>query len=599
MFTDIRDLLRLLTPQQRRRLLAMQILMIAGSLLELLNVSAVFPFLLVLSQPTAIGDHPLAAALYDSLGCSGSAQLVTVLACALVALTLVANAVQLLNIGLANFFAQRLSAEFSARLYEYYLSRDLLYHAVRNSAALASRAINDTERVSRLYITSLLRLNGRIFVIAALSGLLLWTNWPVAVGALAVLVTSYWAIVRIIRRRVLAGSWQVTELNSRRLQQFNEGISGLREVRLSAGEAASAEAFAATSTAAGLQLARVATIAAFPYYILETLALAGMVAVVVVHARSSGGVAAALPVSGLLAMGGYKLLPAFQQSYHALTEMRSAKASFEAIRDDLFRSRVPAALPDGDVLIPERTIELRQVTVRYETRPRALFERIDLTFPVGKTTVILGPSGSGKSTILDLLLGLIPPVGGHVLVDGRRLASAEFIALRRAIAYVPQSIYLTDATLAENIAFGQAAPAIDSARLATAARAAGLSDWIEQLPGRYHALVGERGVQLSGGQLQRVGIARALYRNAPILVLDEATSALDRESEEEVMRALCATARGKTILLATHRLRTIRLADCVVWVDRGEVSFYDGVDRFLTNRGRIGRRNLAAGFAIG
>jgi len=585
MLTDIRDLLRLLTPQQRRRLLLMQVLMVAGSLLELLNVSAVFPFLMALSQPTITREYPLAAALYDRLGCTSDPQFLAVLACLFVTVTLLANAVHMLNIGLANYFAQRLSAEFSSRLYDYYLSRDLLYHAARNSSVLASRVVNDTERVSRLFITSLLKLNGRIFVIAALSSLLMWTNWPVAVCALVVLTASYYAILQTIRRRVLAGSQEVTQLNAHRLQKFNEGISGLREVKLSASEAVYSAAFAATSRAVGLQLARVATIAAFPYYVLETLAISGMVVIVLLYASSAGGVTAALPVSGLFAMIGYKLLPAFQQSYHALTEMRSAKASFEAIRDDLLRSRGIVPAPTGAVLIPKETIELRQVGVRYEGRPGALFSGVDLTLPVEKTIVILGPSGGGKSTILELLLGLIPPTEGHVLIDGRTLHPHEFAALRRAVGYVPQSIYLTDSTLGENIAFGEARDAIDADRLRRAARMAGLADWIEQLPGGYDAAVGEQGVQLSGGQLQRVGIARALYRDVSILILDEATSALDYETEEDVMRALCAAVTGKTVIIVTHRLRTIRFADCIVWVDQGKVLFYKGLDEFMADKG--------------
>jgi ATP-binding cassette, subfamily B, bacterial PglK len=586
MLTDIRDLLRLLTSQQRRCLLLMQVLMVAGSLLELLNVSAVFPFLMALSRPTIIREHALALALYDRLGCTSSSQFLTVLACLLVALTLLANTVHLLNLGLANHFAHRLCAEFSSRLYDYYLSQDLLYHAVRNSSVLASRVINDTERVSRLFITSLLRLNGRIFVIAALSILLLWTNWPVAVCALVVLASSYYAILQTIRRRVLAGSQEVTELNARRLQQFNEGIAGLREVKLSASEAVYSNAFATTSRTVGLQLARVATIAAFPYYVIETLAISGMVVVVLLYARSAGGVAAALPVSGLFAMAGYKLLPAFQQSYHALTEMRSSKASFEAIRDDLLLARGVALATDAAVLIPKETIELRQVGVHYEGRPEALFSGVDLTLPVGKTILILGPSGGGKSTLLELILGLIPPTEGHVLIDGRTLQPHEFAALRRAVGYVPQSIYLTDSTLGENIAFGEARHAIDSRRLRTAARMAGLADWIEQLPGGYDVVVGEQGVQLSGGQLQRVGIARALYRDVPILLLDEASSALDYETEEDVMTGLCAAATGKTIIIVTHRLRTMRFADCVVRVDQGKVSFYASVDEFMADKGR-------------
>lgn len=200
-----------------------------------------------------------------------------------------------------------------------------------------------------------------------------------------------------------------------------------------------------------------------------------------------------------------------------------------------------------------------------------MLQDIDLVIPKGAHMGFVGSTGGGKSTLMDVLMGLLPPSDGELLVDGEPICGEQIRAWQQSIAHVPQSIFLTDATLAENIALGVRPEDIDRHRMRTAARHAQIADFIESGSEGYGAVVGERGVRLSGGQRQRIGIARALYRHASVLVLDEATSALDNATEQAVIEAIKGLDRDLTILIIAHRLTTVQHCDTVVELEKGRI----------------------------
>jgi ATP-binding cassette subfamily B protein len=200
-----------------------------------------------------------------------------------------------------------------------------------------------------------------------------------------------------------------------------------------------------------------------------------------------------------------------------------------------------------------------------------VLEGIDLAIPKGSRVGFVGNTGGGKSTALDLLMGLLLPTKGALLLDDQHLKGDRLRAWQRSIAHVPQSIYLADASIAENIAFGVAPQDIDLDRVKEAAQQAQIGDFIENCLEGYQATVGEQGIRLSGGQRQRLGIARALYKRASVLVFDEATSALDNATEQSVMEAIKGLSGDLTILLIAHRLSTIKHCDIVVELDQGHI----------------------------
>jgi ATP-binding cassette subfamily B protein len=218
-----------------------------------------------------------------------------------------------------------------------------------------------------------------------------------------------------------------------------------------------------------------------------------------------------------------------------------------------------------------REIRFRGVDFHYPAAARPALRGIDLVIPKGSKVGLVGRSGSGKSTAMDLLMGLLEPTSGRVEIDGRALVASNAADWQREIAHVPQDLFLADASIRENIAFGADPAEIDDVRVRAAAEAADIAVFIEGLTNGYGTIVGERGTRLSGGQRQRLGIARALYKQASVIFFDEATSALDGETEAAVMAAIERLDPTLTIVLVAHRISTLEFCDQIIRLEEGRL----------------------------
>jgi ATP-binding cassette subfamily B protein len=309
-----------------------------------------------------------------------------------------------------------------------------------------------------------------------------------------------------------------------------------------------------------------------PRYAMEALGMALIAAFVLALSHRPGGVAAALPILGMLALGAQRLLPLMQQLYGNWSVVAGSKAALADVMA-LLDQPLPAQAgqPEPEPLKLRDAIRFDNVGFRYGSNGPLVLDGINLTIPKGARVGFIGSTGSGKSTSLDLLMGLLEPTQGKILVDGQPVSLQHQRAWQRTVAHVPQSIFLADRTIAENIAFGILPEQIDLERVRRAAQQARIAEFIESRPEAYSAVVGERGVRLSGGQRQRIGIARALYKQASVLIFDEATSALDNETEQAVMQAIERLSEDLTILIIAHRLTTLKNCDLIVKLDCGKI----------------------------
>ena len=333
-----------------------------------------------------------------------------------------------------------------------------------------------------------------------------------------------------------------------------------------------------------------------PRYIVEPVAFGGMIGLVVYLNLKGRDMAAILPNLGVMALAGYRLLPSLQLLYGQLTQVSAARYTIEEVYEEFKTVDSPtySTLETQVVIAPLQwsdSICLNEITFQYNGSDTPVFENLTLEIKKNTSVAFVGKTGSGKSTIVDLITTLHRPQAGRVVVDGVPIESENRSAYRTAIGYVPQDVFLTDDTIAGNIALGISDQEIDMSYLRDSAKVAQILEFIEsELPDGFQTIVGERGVRLSGGQRQRIGLARALYRNPSILIFDEATSALDNETENDLMSAIDKISGEKTIIMIAHRLTTVNKCEQIFIVENGGIKLAKYPDFAEPNR--TNARNL-------
>ncbi len=554
-----------LSPVRRRALLPLLALMLAGAAAELATIGALMPFLALLTHTQ---DSPFlahVAPLLDILGANGP-RAVYVLT-GLFALSALASAGLRLVLLLASAsFVNGIVYELAVGLYDRVLHEPYVQHTRRNSSETIA-AITKVERLGGGVLAPLM--SGMVALVIAtfvIAGL-------IAIDPTVALITGfgfsaiYLAIARMTRSRLRRNSRVIAEAAGRRVKAMQEGLGGIRDVLIDQSQPVFVETYERAQ--AGLRNARAKNIflSGSPRFLVEALGLVMIAALAVFVTGRPGG----LPVLGALALGAQRLLPLIQQIYGGWAEIMGSRQELLDVAA-LLRRPSPPRMPVGAALPFEKSIRLVDVVYAYASDRSPAIAGVSLEIPKGARVGLAGRTGGGKSTLMDLVLGLLEPTEGEISIDGVTLTARNRGAWQRNIAHVPQSIYLADATIAENIAFGARPEAIDRGRVRRAAEQAELAEVVAGLPKGFDTFVGERGIQLSGGQRQRIGIARALYKQANVLVFDEATSALDTETEGAVMAAIGRLDRSLTILIIAHRLSTLEGCDMIVRLEGGLVT---------------------------
>ncbi len=569
MIDTLLKLYKLLSAKQKRELHLLQMMMLLSSASELVSTVSIMPFIALAANPEIIESNEHFARIYHLMGSPGYDRFLIYVGVTFIALVTLSNGLLLADQFMMNRYSFRLGGEISNKLYGYYLSKDIVFHSVTNSATLIQRIMRDSTLLSTGLIAPALRLNARLLSILLLGALIVAVDPLVAIVTIVVLGGVYWFIFYVIRGAIYRNGKRISEYGQRRNRLLNESFGGIKDMKLYSFEGAYLRDYVKSTKASNRASANNMILGESPYYLVETVVFALMIALTLYLYYSEGGMQSALPVLTLFGMAGMKIVPKLQQAYLAITKIRGAQAAFSHVYADLEAASHGERLGEAPVepLSPTSCIELREVSFGYKDGVEPVLKRYSARFEVGKMTAIIGSSGAGKSTLLDILMGLIEPQDGGVYIDGERITGDKLLAWRAAIGYVPQDVYLTDTTPTANIAFGVDEMDIDMERVVAAARAARIHDFIASLPGQYQAPIGERGAQFSGGQRQRIGIARALYRRVSVLILDEATSALDNVTQADILATLKSVTGERTVIMVTHRSETIVFADRVIRLD--------------------------------
>jgi ABC-type multidrug transport system fused ATPase/permease subunit len=551
-----------MSPARRRQFLLVFVLMLAAAAAEVVTIGAVLPFLTLLAQPETLAESGWLARLVPGDPLAGA----TIL---LAGAAIVAGAVRLRLAWTSQLFAFGLGHDISLEIQRRVLHQPYAWHVAHSSREILATLEKVQMLANGVALQFVQALSAAVIASFITAGLL--AIEPVAAGlAAAALGLIYVAVAIVTRRRVARYSSAVSSAYGERIGIVQESLGGIRDVIIDRAQPLYLDAFRRIDLKLSRSRASSVFIATAPRFVIEAAGLVLIAAAALFLAEREGGFAEALPALGALALGAQRLLPLVQSIYQASSSIASSRGVTE---DLLALLRLPVTGEEERAIAPvplEREIRLEGVRFVYPGRGDPALSGVEVAIARGTRTAIVGTTGSGKSTLADLIMGLIEPTEGRVTVDGEPLEGDRRSAWRGSIAHVPQTIFLADATIERNIAFSCREDEIDRPCVEDAARRAQLADFVASLPAGYATRVGERGVRLSGGQRQRLGIARALYKGAPVLVLDEATSALDEPTEAAVIESLRATP-GLTIVMIAHRLHSAFDADLVLQVEEGRV----------------------------
>jgi ATP-binding cassette, subfamily B, bacterial PglK len=577
MLTNIKDLYYLLSREQRKRLLRLQVLILIMAMGEVAGVISIGPFMALVGDMSRLEGDGLLAQLYQLTGFSEPSDFLFWMGVAVLGALTLAALMSMFTIWRLSMYAHQLGAELSIRLYNHYMQQPWLYHANGSSTVLTNRIFQECRRVTESIITPILHINAKLVMTALMATTIFLFNPIVAVVGVGVFIAAYLLLYRTVRRRLSANGAAISRTQSERFKLMMEGFGGIKDVLLLGRQDVFKERFEKISRRYGRAKGINKALAQVPRYAMELVAFGAVIFLVLYLLRAhQGNLGTILPILSVYALAGLKLLPAFQMIYSNISTIRGNMAGFENLREDLYASRYTEdsdSQPSDQAgkLVLKEKIELCDVVFRYPNKARPALDTVSLTMPARSVIGLVGSSGSGKSTLIDILLGLIDPESGKLLVDGQPLSEGKMRAWQNSIGFVPQAIFLADASIRENIAFGLPREKIDLQRVERAARMANLDEFLVQLPDGLDTRVGERGIQLSGGQRQRIGIARALYDDAEVLIFDEATSALDGITEKLVMEAIHDFSGKKTIIMIAHRLATVKRCDCIYLMEDGRI----------------------------
>lgn len=567
---------RLLDRTQRRQLMALQLLSVLVALSAVGGIAGVVPFFAVLADPQSIERNVILHALYQDLHFASQGSFVIALGSAFAVLILLANAISLFGTLAIERFALRVGDTFFVRLFQEYLRRDYRFHLRSNASVLASNVLNETGRVSIGILQQGLVLVTNLVTITFIMASILLVNPLVAVGATIGLGAVYGAVYWITRGLLLHNGRRQSLYRAERAQIVSESFGAIRELIILNVRDFFIQRFAGRCRAYSEVEFTTYAISLSPRYVLECVIVCCLVAMALYLRSGSDGVGPWLAQLSFIGLAAYRLMPALQQTFTAIVSIRAHHGAFETIATELEQGALtedvaPAELDRAWRDRPHREIRVYEASFRYAAERPPAISSLSLRVPAGAAVGFIGVNGSGKTTLVDMLAGLLIPMSGHVEVDGILLDHANRGAWQSAIAYVPQNVFLLDATLAENIALGIPREQIDHERVRRAVELARLEECVASMPRGYEERLGDRGSRLSGGQRQRLGIARALYRDASVLILDEATSALDNTAEEEIVDTLDTLRPGRTLLMIAHRLSALRHCDIVHELKNGRI----------------------------
>lgn len=575
MLDVIKQIFSLLTLEQRKRFYILQVLVILMAFTELLGIASIAPFMALVGDMSLLEKDGIYSKVYQLSGINEPVNFLFITGVAVLSVLTLSTIVSMFTTWRLSLYASSIGVQLADRLYTHYMQQDWQFHASGSSAQLTKQVSTESVRISNGIIQPLLQMNAKIVLAIFISISILIYNPIVAIVGLLLFASGYLLMYKFVRKALIINGRKLSNVATNRFRLMNEGFGGIKDVLLLNRNRDFIDRFSLEGKVQAKAEGLNQTISQVPRFFIELLAFGAMIGLVLILIKTyDGNLGSILPILAVYALACFKLLPALQQIYGSITYIRGNIAAFDSVKEDLINSQEKISLENNSSsnnLILSRGIKLQNIEFSYPNKTIKAIDNISMSIPVNKVIGIVGSSGSGKSTLIDIILGLLTPQNGEIYVDDNLITKDNKRSWQNLLGFVPQSIFLSEGSIAENIAFGIPADEINYDQVIKAIDLAHLTELINELPTGIHTKVGERGVQLSGGQRQRIGIARALYNEADVLIFDEATSALDGITEKIIMDAIHDFTGQKTIIMIAHRLKTVQKCDTIYLMEKGKI----------------------------
>ena len=581
----IKKFLYLLSHEERKRAYLLLLMILIMALLDMLGVASIMPFIAVMSNPELVETNFILKTMFEYLsdfGIETNQQFLFFLGISVFLLLVVSLTFKAVTLYAQVRFIQMREYSISKRLVEGYLHQPFSWFLNRHSAEIGKTILSEVSKVVSKGLGPMINLIAQCAVTVAIITLLILVDPKLTLIVSLILGVAYWIVYRLTRSFITRKGKQSLKFNEGKFTAVSEAFGAAKEIKVGGLEQTFIKRFSDPAILLAQDNAKVTVIGLLPRYVLEAITFGGMMLVVIYLIAQSGTFINAVPILALYAFAGYRLMPALQQIYSNIVSLRYATPSLDSVIDDLKSLQPYNPSISQDTLQLKKNITLNHINYSYPNTSRTALKNINFSIQARSTVGLVGATGSGKTTTVDIILGLLIPQKGTLEVDDKVIDKNNLKAWQRSIGYVPQQIFLSDDSIAANIAFGTNLKDINQEAVEYAAKMANLHEFvINELPSKYQTTVGERGIRLSGGQRQRIGIARALYHNPQILILDEATSALDNLTERAVMEAVHKLRKNITIIMIAHRLSTVKNCDNILLMEKGEVKEQGKFDKLI------------------
>jgi len=574
MLNIYRKIWKLFNLHEKKRAILLVVLMNITAFFEVLGVGSIVPFLSVLGNQDSIQTNEYLSYVYNFFDFETNESFLIFLGFFALAILLVSASIRILAYYALFRFSNMRRHSIGEKLLKKYLHQPYKFFLTRNSSDITKTILSETDALIEEVIIPAIRLITYSILTIFLVTFLIIVD-PFLAFILASVFTIFYGVMYLTVRKYLGKIGKARVIaNSSRFKVVLETVGGIKDLKILGKEKVYLDSFNKPSKEFSMHKSNSKTLSQSPQFLMEAIAF-GSLLVMAIYGLSNEdfNLGEFLPILGLYALGTFKLKPAINEIYKNLSKIKFGHSGLDNVLNDWenLTNDKTSIINDNKRLLLKENLTLENVNFSYDNSSKLALKNININIKVNTTVGIIGTTGAGKSTLVDIILGLLQSSSGKISIDNNVLNLENTRQWQNSIGYVPQNIFLTDNTIASNIAFGVPKEDINMVQVEEVSKMAKVHDFVLSLENTYETEIGERGVRLSGGQRQRLGIARALYHNPELLILDEATSALDNETEAEVMKAIDGMSGSKTIIMIAHRLSTVERCDMLIKIDNGEV----------------------------